>query len=134
VGIKLNAQLDDHLVEPNSGLGQAIGYLLTLLTHWMPFTLFLRQSGAPLDNSVCERALKKAFLHRKSALFFKTPNGAHVGDLFMSLIHTCELEGANPFAYLIALQGHADAVAARPRRVAPVELSPPTGRTSPHYE
>jgi hypothetical protein len=30
----------------------------------------------------------------------------------MSLIHTCELEGVNPFAYLTALQRHADAVAA----------------------
>jgi transposase len=27
-------------------------------------------------------------------------NGAGVGDLFMSLIHTCELNGANPFDYL----------------------------------
>jgi hypothetical protein len=42
--------------------------------------------------------LKKAILHRKNAYFFKTPKGAHVGDLFMSLIHTCELEGINPFS------------------------------------
>jgi len=30
-----------------------------------------------------------------------------VGDLFMSLIHTCDLNDANPFDYLIALQKHA---------------------------
>jgi transposase len=64
-----------------------------------------------LDNNIVERSLKKAILHRKNALFFKTPHGAHVGDLFMSLIHTCELEGANPFQYLTALQHHADAAA-----------------------
>jgi transposase len=58
--------------------------------------------------------LKKAILHRKNALFFKTPNGAHVGDLFMTLIHTCELEGVNPFQYLTALQHHADALPANP--------------------
>jgi hypothetical protein len=107
----LTAQLGDHLVEPNSRLGHAIRYLLT---HWTPLTLFLRQPGAPLDNSLCERALKKAILHRKNALFFKTSHGAHVGDLFMSLIHTCELEGVNPFAYLTALQRHAAAIAANP--------------------
>jgi hypothetical protein len=107
----LTAQLADHLVEPNSSLGQAISYLLN---HWTPLTLFLRQPGAPLDNNLCERALKKAILHRKNALFFKTPNGAHVGDLFMSLIHTCELEGVNPFQYLTALQRHPDALAAEP--------------------
>jgi hypothetical protein len=107
----LTAQLADHLVEPNSRLGQAITYLLN---HWTPLTLFLRQAGAPLDNNIVERSLKKAILHRKNALFFKTPNGAHVGDLFMSLIHTCELEGANPFQYLTALQHHADAAAVNP--------------------
>ena len=44
-------------------------------------------------------ALKKAILHRKNALFYKTCHGAHVGDLFMSPICTCELCGANPFDY-----------------------------------
>ena len=34
------------------------------------------------------RALKKAILHRKNSLFYKTMKGAEVGDLFMSLIHT----------------------------------------------
>jgi hypothetical protein len=36
------------------------------------------------------------------------------GDLFMSLIHTCELAGANPFQYLTELQHHADAAALNP--------------------
>jgi len=57
-------------------------------------------------NNVVERALKKAILHRKNALFYKTLNGAHVGDLFMSLIHTCELNKANPFDYLTELLRH----------------------------
>ena len=104
-------QIETHRVEPNSGLGQAIAYLVN---HWTPLTLFLRQPGAPLDNNTCERALKKAILHRKNALFYKTLNGAHVGDLFMSLIHTCELSGANPFDYLTALQRHADALKHHP--------------------
>jgi hypothetical protein len=52
--------------------------------------------------------LQKAILHRKNSLFYKTLNGARVGDLFMSLIHTCELNGANPFEYLAELQRHAE--------------------------
>ncbi|HKB34955.1 MAG TPA: IS66 family transposase [Gemmataceae bacterium] len=107
----LNRQLDDRLVEPNSALGGAIRYLLR---HWERLTLFLRQAGAPLDNNVCERALKKAILHRKNALFYKTQNGARVGDLFMSLIDTCQLNEVNPFDYLTELQRHADAVADHP--------------------
>jgi len=75
-------------------LGTAIRYLLK---HWKRLTLLLRKAGAPLDNNLCERALKKAILHRKNSLFYQTENGAGVGDLFMSLVHTCELCGTNPF-------------------------------------
>jgi transposase len=107
----LRAQFAEKKVEPNSGLGEAITYLLK---HWEPLTLFLRKAGAPLDNNLCERALKKAILHRKNSLFYKTENGAHVGDLYMSLIHTCELNDANPFDYLTELQNHATELAQHP--------------------
>jgi hypothetical protein len=107
----LERQLGEKRTEPNSALGGAIGYTLK---HWEELTLFLRQAGAPLDNNVCERALKKAILHRKNALFYKTRNGAQVGDLFMSLIYTCQLNRANPFDYLTELQRHTDELAASP--------------------
>ena len=68
-----------------------------------------------MDNNICERALKKVILHRKNALFYKSQNGAQVGDLFMSLIHTCELSDANPFDYLTQLQRHASELAESPR-------------------
>jgi transposase len=108
----LTRQEEEKRTEPNSALGGAIAYMLK---HWDRLTLFLRQAGAPLDNNVCERALKKAILHRKNALFYKTQNGASVGDLFMSLIYTCQLNQANPFDYLTRLQRHADAIAASPQ-------------------
>lgn len=104
----LDEQLDQKKVEPNSGLGQAITYMLK---HWKPLSAFLRVRNAPLDNNICERALKKAILHRKNALFYKTENGAKVGDLFMSLIHTCTLAKVNPFDYLTALQKHSSELA-----------------------
>jgi transposase len=107
----LKNQIQAKRVEPNSGLGQAIGYLLG---HWEPLTLFLRQPGAPLDNNVCERALKMAILHRKNSLSYKTERGAQVGDLFMSLIHTCRLNRVHPFDYLLALVRHPKEVRAHP--------------------
>jgi transposase len=100
----MEAQFAERKVEPNSGLGKAISYLLN---HWAKLTLFLEHPGVPLDNNIVERALKKAILNRKNALFYKTRNGAAVGDLFMSFIHTCELNGANPFDYLTELHRHA---------------------------
>jgi len=108
----LTRQFDEHLVEPNSVLGEAITYMLN---RWKELTLFLRQAAAPLDNNIAERALKKVILHRKNALFFKTENGARVGDLFMSLIYTCELCGANPFDYLTELQRHAGELSKNPQ-------------------
>jgi transposase len=108
----LKRQFEEKLTEPNSALGSAIGYMLR---HWDKLTLFLRQAGAPLDNNVCERALKKVILHRKNALFYKTQNGARVGDLFMSLIYTCQLNQVNPFNYLTELQRHIAQVTASPQ-------------------
>ena len=109
-------QFDDRLVEPNSALGDAIAYLLD---HWEKLTLFLREPGAPLDNNICEQVLKRAILHRKNALFYKTLNGAHVGDLFMSLIHTCQLGEVDPFDYLTELQRRAADLAAHPENWMP---------------
>jgi transposase len=98
------AQFAERRVEPNSSLGKAMRYLLR---HWPKLTRFLEVPGVPLDNNICERSLKMAIRNRKNAYFYKTAHGAEVGDLFMSLIHTCELGGVNPFDYLTALQQHA---------------------------
>ena len=106
-----SVQFEERKVEPNSGLGRAISYLLK---HWEKLTLFLRVAGAPIDNNIVERALKRAILHRKNSLFYKTRKGAQMGDLFMSLIHTCELNGANPFDYLTELQRHAEELKQKP--------------------
>ena len=109
----MGQQLEQKCVEPNSGLGQAINYMLN---HWTALTLFLRQAGAPLDNNICERALKMAILHRKNSLGYKTQNGARLGDLFMSLIHTCRLCAGNPLDYLNALQRHPKEAREHPTR------------------
>jgi len=112
----LETQLAERKAEPNSGLGKAITYLLR---HWRPLTLFLREKQAPLDNNLVERALKRAVLHRKNALYYRTLHGAQVGDLFMSLIHTCELCRVNSFDYLTQLQRHARELTTAPTRWMP---------------
>jgi len=98
-------------IEPNSTMGSAMKYMMN---HWEPLTLFLRVAGAPLDNNPAERMLKKAVLHRKNSLFYRTLKGAHTGDVYMSLIYTCQLNKRNPFDYLTELQRHSQEAAARP--------------------
>jgi transposase len=107
----LEVQLEEKKVEPNSSLGGAIAYMLR---HWEKLTLFLRVPGAPLDNNICEQAMKMAIRHRKNSLFYKTMRGAAVGDLYMSLIHTCYFSGADPFDYLTQLQRNHERVTAAP--------------------
>ena len=108
----MRKKIHEREVEPNSGLGEAIVYMDK---HWKKLTLFLTVPGAPLDNNVCEAALKRAILHRKNSLFYRSQRGARVGDLFMSLISTCQYSKANPFEYLTELQKHVEQATADPQ-------------------
>lgn len=107
----MDRQFEERLVEPNSSLGEAIEYMTE---RWDELTMFLRLPGAPLDNNAVERRLKLAIRHRSNSLFYKSQNGADTGDLFMSLLATAELAGANPFEYLVALIEHPEQIAAAP--------------------
>jgi len=107
----LRRQIDQRLVEPNSGLGGALAYFDD---HWERLTLFLRIAGAPLDSNVVERALKKAIRHRRNSLFYRSIRGAEVGDCFMSLIHTAEGHGVSAFDYLTAVLRYGPLVANSP--------------------
>jgi len=104
-------QIKEHRVEPNSSLGDAIAYMRK---RWRKLTRFLFIPGAPLENNICERILKKAIVHRKNSLFYKTENGAQVGDIYMSLIATCQLMKVNPFDYLTEVHRNAEEVEKNP--------------------
>jgi transposase len=107
----MKTEVVERRIEPNSVLGSAIKYMET---HWSELTLFLRVAGAPLDNNLCERILKRAILCRKNSLFFRTERGALVADICMSLIQTAEMSKKNPLHYLTSLLEHHLQVAATP--------------------
>jgi hypothetical protein len=112
----MGRQMEDKLVEPNSVLGGAIQYSLK---RWDKLTLFLRKAGAPIDNNICERILKTAIRHRNNSLFYKTENGAKVGDFFMSVIQTCRFCNINPINYLATLRRKIAEVAQNPAKWMP---------------
>lgn len=109
--IWLNNQLLYEQIESNSGLGNAVRYMLK---YWEPLTTFLRVAGAPLDSSWAERAIKVVIRHRRNSLFYKTTRGAEVGDCLMSLIYTAHENDINPYDYLNTLQLHPKEVEANP--------------------
>jgi transposase len=112
----LDAQLVQKKTEPNSSFGPAITYLLR---HGRGLTAFLREKPAPLENNLCERALKRAVRQRKKAWFYRPRHGAQGGDLFMSLLHTCERCGVNSFEYLTELPRHPRELTTEPERGRP---------------
>jgi transposase len=107
----LDRQGAERLVEPNSSLGKAIAYLQS---HWETLTRFLTIAGAPLDNTLAERALKLFIRQRKNSLFYATEHSAYVASLLTSLIATCVQAGVNAVEYLVALQAHRHQVFADP--------------------
>jgi hypothetical protein len=52
-------------------------------------------------------------------MFYKTQNGARLGDLFMSLIYTCRLNGVNALDYLQTLTKYPDRLPAAPEKWLP---------------
>ncbi len=96
-----NQQIDDHMVEPNSVLGEAIKYMQK---RWPELTRFLTVEGAPLDNNLCERALKRFIIGRKNWFFYRTEISALIGNILISVITTCHEAGENPIKYLVAIQ------------------------------
>jgi hypothetical protein len=103
--------IDKKKVEPNSSFGKAINYLNN---HWEGLTLILRDGNAPLSNNDCERAIKSSVLIRKNSYFYKTCWGAFIGDALLSIIKTCDLNGINPYDYLIAVQANSEAIEKKP--------------------
>jgi hypothetical protein len=96
----IEEKFDKRLVEPNSVLGKAFNYLTG---NWKGLTQFLKTAKAPLDNNVCERALKLAVLHRKNALYYRNDTGAAVSDVIMSIIQTCKLNNVSAYQYLVTI-------------------------------
>lgn len=103
-------------VEPNSVFGEAVAYMLKRW-HWL--TQFLRVLGAPIDNNICEQAIKVIIRYRKNSLFYKTFYGARIGDAMMSLMHTAIKNTINIFDYLNALQEYTKEVNITPENWLP---------------
>jgi transposase len=108
----MDAQFDEKLVEPNSGLGKAITYAAE---RWTELNRFLEIAGASLDSNVVEQILRRVAHFRNGSLYYRTLEGAKVGDTWMSVIRTAEKAGVNVFDYLVALLEHPNEVAANPK-------------------
>jgi len=112
----IEEEFAERRTEPNSSLGQAFRYVVK---HWEGLTRFLTVAGVPIDNNIAERALKRAVLLRKNALFYKNEHGASVGAILQSLIETCRLNGVSAWEYLLTLMRNQSEARANPAAYLP---------------
>jgi hypothetical protein len=105
-----------------------------MLKHWHALTRFLSVAGAPMDNSLCEQAIKVAIRQRRNSLFYKTVKGAEVGDCLMTVIYTAAKNKINIFDYLNELQRNQIAVQADPASWLPWNYQDTLDKMSEHVE
>ncbi|MDD5323334.1 MAG: IS66 family transposase [Methylococcales bacterium] len=99
---KIEALLVQHLhaVTPNSLLGKALHYLSS---QWPKLTRFVENGDWPIDNNLCENAIRPFVVGRRNWLFCDTVAGARASANLYSLIETCKANSIDPYTYLVDL-------------------------------
>jgi transposase len=83
----------------SSEMGKAVAYLLN---HWDGLTLFLEDGRVEMDTNLVENQIRPLTLTRKNSLFAGHDEGARSWARIASLIATCKLNGAEPYAWMKA--------------------------------
>jgi transposase len=94
------AQVHLHAVAPGSLLGQALHYLTG---QWPKLIRFLDDGRYPIDNNICENAIRPFVIGRRNWLFSDTVGGANASANLYSLIETAKANGIEPYQYLRTL-------------------------------
>lgn len=89
-----------HRVLPNSLLGKALHYLSA---QWPKLIRFVDNGTWPIDNNLCENAIRPFVVGRRNWLFADTVGGAKASAHLYSLIETCKANHIEPYAYLVEL-------------------------------
>jgi transposase len=87
---------------PESLLGKALSYALnqraTMEQH-------LEHGEFPMHNNLSELMLRQAVVGRKNWLFARSEGGAEVAATVYTLVGSCQLQGVDPYAYLVDVLG-----------------------------
>lgn len=89
-----------HAVTPGSLLGKALHYLSS---QWPKLIRFVENGAWPIDNNLCENAIRPFVVGRRNWLFSDTVGGANASANLYSLIETCKANRVDPYTYLVEL-------------------------------
>ena len=85
-------------ITPKSPIGQAISYTLNL---WERLIRYIDYEDVEIDNNLVENLIRSLALGRKNYLFAGSHDAAQRAAIFYSLFATCELNGVNPYDWLV---------------------------------
>lgn len=96
---ELRKWLDKHIdqVRPKSKLGMAVTYLEN---QWAVLQVYLSDGRVPIDNNLVENQMRPVGIGRKNFLFCGSDAGAERAAVVYTLLATCRIAGAEPWAYL----------------------------------
>ncbi len=99
---QIEGLLIQHLqgVTPGSLLGKALHYLSS---QWPKLIRFVDNGAWPIDNNLCENAIRPFVVGRRNWLFCDTVAGAQASANLYSLIETCKANSIEPYTYLVEL-------------------------------
>jgi transposase len=89
-----------HRVAPSSLLGKALHYLES---QWPKLIRYVDNGDWPIDNNLCENAIRPFVVGRRNWLFSDTVGGANASANLYSLIETCKANGVEPYRYFVEL-------------------------------
>jgi transposase len=90
-------QTHQPLIPPQSTLGKAMAYTQT---YWNQLTGYLEAGHLPIDNNVCENAIRPFVIGRKAWLFSDTPAGANASAMIYSLVQSAKANHQEPYEWL----------------------------------
>jgi transposase len=89
-----------HGVLPGSLLGKALHYVTA---QWARLVRYIDDGTYPIDNNVCENAIRPFVVGRRNWLFADTVAGANASANLYSLLQTCIANKIDGYRYLKAL-------------------------------
>jgi len=100
--VRIERMVLDHLhrVMPGSLLGKALHYLSA---QWPKMIRYVENGRWPIDNNLCENAIRPFVIGRRNWLFADTVAGATASANLYSLIETCKANRIDPYDYLLSL-------------------------------
>ncbi len=97
IGTLLHRWKQEQAFLPQSLMGKAIAYTLTL---WPHLQVYLEDGRAHIDNNPVENAIRPTAVGKKNWLFIGDANAGETSAILFTLIEACRSRHIDPWEYL----------------------------------